>query len=117
MYQRVMRSPFNRSENRQVMKCSEPIRASSKPLTVVFAGYTPRCCTVVAPTNRNIFRSWVLRSVVPATVHILEHFAMSLVHVSSWGDGRLFGRSQKEDSRGRAGAPHEPERSCSCFRG
>src|SRR5215212_6940556 len=31
MYQRVMRSPFNRSENRQVMKCSEPIRASSKP--------------------------------------------------------------------------------------
>ena|SRR5215208_1682317 len=30
MYQRVMRSPFNRSENRQVMKCSEPIRASSK---------------------------------------------------------------------------------------
>src|SRR5215208_6759285 len=29
MYQRVMRSPFNRSENRQVMKCSEPIRASS----------------------------------------------------------------------------------------
>src|SRR5215211_1863831 len=32
MYQRVMRSPFNRSENRQVMKCSEPIRASSKTL-------------------------------------------------------------------------------------
>src|SRR5215212_5149936 len=34
MYQRVMRSPFNRSENRQVMKCSEPIRASSKAVAV-----------------------------------------------------------------------------------
>ena len=35
---------------------------------------------------------------------------MSLVHEPSWGDGRLFGRSQKEGSRGRAGTAHEPER-------
>ena len=32
---------------------------------------------------------------------------MILVHEPSWGDGRLFGRSQKEDSRGRGGAAHE----------
>src|SRR5215213_1813695 len=38
MYQRVMRSPFNRSENRQVMKCSEPIRASSKALALRVVG-------------------------------------------------------------------------------
>ena len=42
---------------------------------------------------------------------------MSLVHMPSWDDGRLFGRSQKEDSRGRAGVSHESERGCSCFRG
>src|SRR5215212_8939040 len=29
---------------------------------------------------------------------------MRLVHKPSWGDGRLFGRSQKEGSRGRGGA-------------
>ncbi len=55
--------------------------------------------------------------VVQADVRHLERFAMSLVHEPSWGDGCLFGRSQKEDSRGRPGAPHEPERGCSCFRG
>src|SRR5215211_5022795 len=42
MYQRVMRSPFNRSENRQVMKCSEPIRASSKTFVHKEAGARPR---------------------------------------------------------------------------
>ena len=47
----------------------------------------------------------------------LERFAMILVHEPSWGDGRLFGRSQKEDSRGRGGAAHEPERGRSRFRG
>ena len=47
----------------------------------------------------------------------LERFAMRLVHEPSWGDGRLFGRSQKEGSPGRPGAPHEQERGRSCFRG
>jgi transposase len=42
---------------------------------------------------------------------------MSLVLETSWDDGRLFGRSQKEDSRGRGGAAHEPERGRSRFRG
>ena len=42
---------------------------------------------------------------------------MNLVHEPSWGDGRLFGRSQKEDSRSRGGAPHEQERGRSRFRG
>jgi transposase len=42
---------------------------------------------------------------------------MSLVHEPSWADRRLFGRSQKEDSRGRGGAPHQPERGRSRFRG
>jgi transposase len=42
---------------------------------------------------------------------------MSLVHEPSWGDGCLFGRSQEEDSRGRGGAAHEPERGRSRFRG
>src|SRR5215207_249303 len=48
---------------------------------------------------------------------IIERFAMSLVHEPSWGDGCLFGRSQKEDSRGRGGAAHEQERGRSRFRG
>src|SRR5215212_4965344 len=39
MYQRVMRSPFNRSENRQVMKCSEPMRASSKAVMRTQPGF------------------------------------------------------------------------------
>ena len=45
----------------------------------------------------------------------LEQFAMDLVHVSAWVDGCLFGRSKTEDSPGRSGAAHEPERGCSCL--
>src|ERR687898_1390384 len=45
----------------------------------------------------------------------LERLAMSLVHEPSWVAGCLFGRSQTEDSRGRPGAPHEPERGRSRF--
>ena len=43
--------------------------------------------------------------------HALEQLAMSLVRKSSWGDGCLFGRSQKEDSPSPNTAAHEQERS------
>src|SRR5215213_11287867 len=54
MYQRVMRSPFNRSENRQVMKCSEPIRASSYLVACLICGPAERKPNIKAGTPRRI---------------------------------------------------------------
>jgi hypothetical protein len=42
---------------------------------------------------------------------------MRLVSESSWDDGCLFGRPEKEDSRGRPAAAHDKERCRPRFRG
>jgi hypothetical protein len=67
----------------------------------------------LAETNDKRVKWWT----APRQHGRLEPFARSLVRETSWDDGRLFGRSQKEDSRGRGEAPHEPERGRSRFSG
>jgi hypothetical protein len=47
---------------------------------------------------------------------MLEQLAMTLVRESSWGDGCLFGRSQKKDSPSLTTAAHDKERGRSRFR-
>lgn len=93
-------------------------------LTTIAAGRRTGERRVAGPSTVQVlegevrFRAGEERHVLSAGgTLVLEQLAMSLVRESSWSDGCLFGRSQKEDSPSLTTAAHDKERGCPCFRG